>query len=124
MLVLGLLLLGATAAFTGLLIAYNLSGGPDYTVALFGGTIATMNGLEIFLAGLALALIFCLAVAMTGIGGRLLHRRRALLRQARTDTSRPVGATSQQRFVPEPIVEAAGTGSSPAVHRRRHLLGH
>lgn len=76
MLLIGLLLLAATGAFTGLVIAYNLSGGPEYTVSVFGQDIATMNTLAIFCSGLALALIFCggLAVAMNRAAhGR--HRR-------------------------------------------------
>ena len=63
MLIIGLLLLAATAAFTGLAIAGNLSGGPHYTVSMLDQNIATMNALAIFCAGLALALIFTLGVA-------------------------------------------------------------
>ncbi|WP_369405749.1 hypothetical protein [Streptacidiphilus anmyonensis] len=82
MLLLGLLLIAATAAFTGLVIADNLSGGPVHHVTVLGHTIATMNSLEIFLSGLALALIFCLGLAMTGTGGMLARRRRLRLREA------------------------------------------
>jgi hypothetical protein len=77
MLFLGLLLLAATGAFTGLVIADNLSGGPEYSVSVLGQYIATMNTLSVFSAGLALALIFCLglAIAVTRAShGR--HRRR------------------------------------------------
>jgi hypothetical protein len=83
MLLLGLLLIAATAAFTGLVIADNLSGGPVYHVTVLGNTIATMNTLEIFLSGLALALIFCLGLAMMGTGGVLAKRRRLRMREAR-----------------------------------------
>jgi hypothetical protein len=75
MLFLGLLLLAGTGAFTALAIAGNLSGGPEYTVSVLGQHIATMNGLELFSAGLALALIFCLGLAML-TGGAALRRRR------------------------------------------------
>ncbi|MFI6931723.1 hypothetical protein [Streptomyces sp. NPDC050287] len=64
----GLLLLAATAAFTGLVIADNLSGGPEYNVSVLGNHIATMNSLEIFCSGLALALIFCLGLAVAASG--------------------------------------------------------
>nr|WP_030664706.1 hypothetical protein [Streptomyces cellulosae] len=70
----GLLLLAATAAFTGLAIADNLSGGPEYSVSVLGHHIATMNSLAIFCSGLALALIFCLGVA-AAVGGTT-HRSR------------------------------------------------
>ncbi|KUO16558.1 hypothetical protein [Streptomyces dysideae] len=89
MLILGLLLLAATGAFTGLLIADNLSGGPDYTVSVLGNDIATMNSLAIFSSGLALALIFCLGLAMmtTGAAHRRHSHRRPRRRHARQDTA-------------------------------------
>ncbi|WNM33464.1 hypothetical protein RKE30_25285 [Streptomyces sp. Li-HN-5-11] len=74
MLLIGLLLLAATGAFTGLVIAGNLSGGPEYTVSMLGNGIATMNALEIFSAGLALALIFCLGATL--LAGAATHHRR------------------------------------------------
>ncbi|MFE7649586.1 hypothetical protein [Streptomyces phaeoluteigriseus] len=70
---LGLILLAAAGAFTGLVIADNLSGGPRYTVSVLGREIATMNTLAIFCSGLALALIFCLGLAM--VKGSATHRR-------------------------------------------------
>ncbi|MEU6366745.1 hypothetical protein ABZ876_13705 [Streptomyces sp. NPDC046931] len=63
MLFLGLLLLAATAAFTALAIAGNLSGGPYYTVSVLDQPIATMSTLAVFASGLALALLFCLGLA-------------------------------------------------------------
>ncbi|MFD9633301.1 hypothetical protein [Streptomyces violascens] len=78
MLLLGLLLLGATGAFIGLLIAVadNLSGGPDYGVTVLGNHIATLNSLGIFLAGIALTLIFGLGCAMVRSAGARARRRR------------------------------------------------
>jgi hypothetical protein len=135
MLLLGLMLLGATAAFTGLLIADNLSGGPDYQVTILGNTIATTNSLEIFLSGLALALIFGLGVAMTGAGGRLARRRHTLLDDARHHPARqgnaagPVPTTPDgDGERPEPAHAAAGvpsdTASTERPHSRLHLFGH
>jgi ABC-type transporter Mla subunit MlaD len=74
MIALGLLLLAATGAFTGLLIADNLSGGPEYTVSVLGHDIVTMNVLAVFCSGLALALIFCLGLSAVASAG--VHRRR------------------------------------------------
>jgi len=74
MLFLGLLLLGATGAFTALAIAGNLSGGPEYSVSVLGHHIATMNTLAVFCSGLALALIFCLGLVLARSGAT--HRRR------------------------------------------------
>jgi len=84
MLLLGMLLLGATGAFTGLLIAYNSSGGPDYTVTMFSNNLGTLDSLQVFLAGIALALVFCLSlVMMTGGAGRARRRRAARLTELR-----------------------------------------
>ncbi|SEB96721.1 hypothetical protein [Streptomyces sp. TLI_105] len=74
---LGLLLLGATGAFIGLVVSEN-TGGPDQTVMMLDHRIATMNGLAIFLAGMALAVIVGLACAMMAAGGARARRRRAL----------------------------------------------
>ncbi|MBB4790346.1 hypothetical protein [Streptomyces nodosus] len=73
MLLIGLFLLAATAAFTVLAIIGNLAGGPHYTVSVLHHVIATMSALAIFAAGLALALIFTLGLATAMIG--MLHRR-------------------------------------------------
>ncbi|GHK04928.1 hypothetical protein ACWEWI_27925 [Streptomyces sp. NPDC003753] len=86
---LGMLLLAATAAFTGLVIADNLGGGPHYTVSMFGQSIATMNTLAIFCAGLALALIFALGLATTVSAAT--HRTRGARRARRTTVVDDVG---------------------------------
>jgi hypothetical protein len=75
MLILGLLLLAATGAFTGLLISENWAGGPDYTVTMFGNTLGTLNSLEIFISGIVLTLIFCIGVAMAAGGAKYARRR-------------------------------------------------
>ncbi|MER5213605.1 hypothetical protein ABT063_24295 [Streptomyces sp. NPDC002838] len=85
MIVLGLLLLAATGAFTGLVIADNLSGGPEYTVSVLGQDIATMNALAIFCSGLALALIFSLGLSAASTA---VHRHR---KHPRAYTTHPGG---------------------------------
>jgi hypothetical protein len=87
MLILGLLLLACTAAFTALAISDNLSGGPDYNVTVLGHHIATMNSLAIFCAGLALALIFGLGFLMATTGGALHRRRTRKVRAARREAA-------------------------------------
>ncbi|MFF7110778.1 hypothetical protein ACFY91_00480 [Streptomyces albogriseolus] len=86
MLILGLLLLAAAGAFTGLVIADNLPGGPEYTVSVLGQDIATMNTLAIFCSGLALALIFCAGLSV--VASTAAHRRR---QRPRTHASHPDG---------------------------------
>lgn len=87
MFILGLLLLACTAAFTGLAISDNLSGGPDYGVSVLGNHIATMNSLALFCAGLALALIFSFGAMMAMAGLGLRRRRSRKLNQARHDAA-------------------------------------
>lgn len=101
---LGLLLIGASAAFTGLLIAYNLGGGPGYTVSVAGNNLSTLNSLEIFLSGLALALLFGLGVVLLSRGVAWHRRREARSREAAMGTADR---------------EPAAPG-----HHRLHLFGH
>lgn len=74
--VLGLLIAAATAAFVALLIAYNTSGGPEYTVSMFDNDIATLDTLAVFAAGLGFALLFCLSLALVWAAMRARRRRR------------------------------------------------
>ena len=74
---LGLLLVAFTGAFTGLLIADNPSSGPSYAVTILGQRLATLNSLEIFSSGIVLALIFSLGLWMIGAAGRRRRRQAA-----------------------------------------------
>lgn len=77
MLLLGLLLMAGAGAFTGLLIADNLAGGPHYTVSVLGHDIATMNTLGAFLTGVALTLLFGLGLLLLLSAGARRRRRAA-----------------------------------------------
>ncbi|MYS86133.1 hypothetical protein [Embleya scabrispora] len=76
MIVIGLLIAAASVAFAALLVAYNTSGGPEYTVSMFDQNMVTLDTLSAFLAGLALALLFCAALALVAMGMRMRTRRR------------------------------------------------
>ncbi|WP_225094695.1 hypothetical protein [Streptomyces sp. CoH27] len=89
MLFLGLLLIAGTAAFTALAISDNLSGGAGQTVSVLGHDIATLGPLALFCSGLALALIFCLGMAMTA--GGVAHHRRPHRKHRRTAAGPTVG---------------------------------
>ncbi|MFD0402186.1 hypothetical protein ACFV84_36740 [Kitasatospora sp. NPDC059811] len=82
MLLLGLLLMAAAGAFAGLLIADNLSGGPDYQATVLGIRLPALDSLGIFLAGLALALLFCLGLALMVLTARRSRRTRRPVRPA------------------------------------------
>lgn len=70
--ILGVLLAGGAGAFTGLVIAYNTSGGPKYAPEIFGQTLPTLNTLGVFCLGAGLALIFSLGLWLIISGAR--HR--------------------------------------------------
>ncbi|MCQ4041159.1 hypothetical protein ACFOSC_07260 [Streptantibioticus rubrisoli] len=116
MFLLGILLVGATAAFVALAIVENFSGGgPGSSVTMLGHTIATLNALETFLAGMALALVFCLGLAMM-TGSVRIHRRRRARYTAR-------GAMAAREG--EPIAgEPAAARGKPRHRRGLHIFGH
>jgi hypothetical protein len=119
MLLLGLLLLGATGAFIGLLIADNLSGGPDYGVTVLGNHIATLNSLGIFLAGIALTLIFGLGCAMVRSAGARARRRRPGTRRGRTP---PAEVAAEQGGMADDVDEPAATTTRSG--QRHHAVPH
>ena len=122
MFLLGFLLLAASAAFTGLVIAGNTGGGPDYTANVLGQHVATLNTLGVFAAGLALGLIFCLGLAMMP-GAARARRRKAELTSARQEAAR---ATAERDAVTARTGdEADRPAATGARHRHaRHLFGH
>ncbi|HEU5472175.1 MAG TPA: hypothetical protein VFV67_16095 [Actinophytocola sp.] len=87
MLILGLLLVVASAAATALLVAYNGTGGTEQTVVLFGRELASVTALEAFVSGLVVAVVFCLGVWMMVRAGRrsaaVRSEYRAVRREAR-----------------------------------------
>ncbi|WP_121701572.1 hypothetical protein [Streptomyces sp. E5N298] len=121
MLVLGLLLIAGAAAFAGLLIAYNLSGGPDYTVTLLGSEPFTISTLGAFLGGIALTLIFGLGMWML-LAGTVLARHRGKKRRRERETARQ--ATAERDALagrtegPGSSTDTADTAGEPAGHRR------
>ena len=88
--ILGVLLFAGAGAFTGLLVAYNLSGGPNFTAQMFGQGLPTLNTLGVFCSGLALALIFCLGLWLLGGATRYTARGPA---HRRLTTNRAGGST-------------------------------
>ncbi|MDH6143500.1 MULTISPECIES: hypothetical protein [Kitasatospora] len=110
MLLLGLLLMAGAGAFTGLLIADNLAGGPHYTVSVLGHDIATMNTLGAFLTGVALTLLFGLGLLLLLSAGARRRRRAAAV-----DNPRVVGTA------PESAADPVATEAEPAAGHRWHL---
>ncbi|WP_063806695.1 hypothetical protein [Streptomyces regalis] len=114
MITLALLLVLATGAFTAIAVAENFTDGPQHAVEIFGNQIATLNGTELFLSGVGLALVFCLGLAALTAGVKRRHR--------------------VQESMPAPPVappvaedrEADRPPQSQSVHRRRgrHIFGH
>ncbi|MFJ8660147.1 hypothetical protein [Streptomyces sp. NPDC093795] len=97
MLLIGLLLLIAAGAFTGLLIADNISGGPEYEATVLDHSVGTVDTLGAFLAGIGIALVFCLALAM--ILGGMARRRRTGAHGARATHRRSEVPPREEREV-------------------------
>ena len=129
--VLGLLLVLLSGGAVALLAADNRSGGPDYTVSFLNNDIATLNGLQIFFAGIALALLFCLGLWMMGAAARRRRALRAEIRAARNDAQ--AAAAERDRLAGQMDDRTAATGpvvTTPAHARvdgeapaRRRFLG-
>lgn len=142
LLLLGLLLMAATAAFIGLAIAYNTGGGPDHSVNLLGTHPFSMNTLGAFASGLALATIFGLGLWLMLGGGALMRHRGKRRRHARHETRRVAAQrdtmasrleeTGHEERIPRTPEASAHGGSTsyerprrrPAMSFRPHLRGH
>lgn len=113
MMVIGLLLAAAAAAFTALLIAFNTSGGPEYTVSLFGSDPFTISTLGAFAGGLGLALVFALGMWLMreGLG---LHHRHAVQRK---EGGAAVGERDRLRRQLDAEHRTGGTGASTGAAR-------
>ncbi|MFD8201504.1 hypothetical protein [Streptomyces sp. NPDC059701] len=129
MVLLGLLLMACAAAFAGLLIAYNLSGGPDYTVTLLGSQPFTINTLGAFLGGVALTLIFGLGMWMLLAGTVMARRRSQRRRMERVSAARSAPEYDESADQPVGRTAPGGAGATtetrrPAGHRPHWLRGH
>lgn len=87
MLLLGLLLIGAAGAFAGLLVVQNPAG-PEDAVSVLGFELGRLSTEQAFLAGIALALVCCLGIALAAGSARRRHRRRAAWRDERREADR------------------------------------
>ncbi|MGW2374309.1 hypothetical protein [Kitasatospora sp. NPDC001683] len=133
---LGLLLMAASGAFIGLLIADNLAGGPEYQVTILGNDLVKLDSLGIFLSGVALALLFCLGLALMRLSRRAVRPpvRTAGYRDARPvepvapletlDTSAGTAPATPEERAAEQGGRAAGIPREPQRRRSRHLFGH
>jgi Mg2+/citrate symporter len=84
MLILGLLLVVLSGVAAAVLIAYN-SGGTAETVSVFGRDIADVNLVQAFVAGIVVALVFLIGLAMIMKAGRRGRENRARYREARRE---------------------------------------
>jgi hypothetical protein len=113
MLILGLLLVVLSVAAVALLLAYNSAGGPEQMIGLFGRDWWSVNAMEAFVAGLALALLFSLGLWLMVSTGRRMRAARAEYRSARRET-RVVAAERDE--LAEQLArerEAAATTAAP-----------
>lgn len=85
MVFLGLLLVLLAVGATALVAGFNRSGGPEYTVTLFGNDVATVNTWQAFLAGVAVAVLVCVGLAMIMVADRRHRAVGAEVAAARRD---------------------------------------
>ena len=93
MLILGLLLVVVSAAGTALVISYNSSGGPEQTIVMFGRDWLSVTPLQAFIAGLAVALVFCVGVWMIVS----TERRRRVVRSEYREVRREARTAARER---------------------------
>ncbi|KAA2258772.1 hypothetical protein F0L68_23370 [Solihabitans fulvus] len=96
MLILGLVLIVLSAGYTTLLFAYNNSGGPYYTVTMFGHDVASLRPAGVFAAGILTALVFCLGVWMVVSTERRRRVARLQYREARQEAD--LAATERDKL--------------------------
>ncbi|MET9135189.1 hypothetical protein, partial [Streptomyces antibioticus] len=103
----------AAGAFAAVAAVENFSGGPAYAVGTYGNEIATLTVPGLFLSGVALALMFCLGLAVLAAG--LKRWRRMHEAPASASATRVAGEPEGRRRQP-----------SRSGHRRRgrYLLGY
>lgn len=82
MLILGLLLLVVSGAAGVLLIAYN-TGGAEQTVTMFGRDWTSASMMEVFVAGMVVAAVFLLGLAMIASASKRARVNRARYREVR-----------------------------------------
>ncbi|MGH3328629.1 MAG: hypothetical protein ACRDPT_12675 [Streptomycetales bacterium] len=98
MLMIGLLLMVASGSLAGLLVVNNASaGGPVYQAELFGRVLASVSPVEMFLAGLALALAFCFGVSLITASFRRRHRIMSRVREAEDEADELVAERDRLR---------------------------
>lgn len=113
MFILGILLIVASGGFAGLLARYN-PGGPAYRPTIIGYVLPTVTVFQAFLAGIVLALIFCLGLWLVVAAGR---RRRTLAGRVREAQQEARSATAERDKLAEQL-----TRRIPA-RQQRHTPG-
>jgi ABC-type nickel/cobalt efflux system permease component RcnA len=76
-----LILVAIVVAIVG--VAFNGDTGPSHPITVFGQQLLTLNGTELFLAGIAAGVVFCLGLWMVAASSRRRRATRADLRTAR-----------------------------------------
>jgi hypothetical protein len=95
MLVLGLVLVVVSAGAGVLLISFNSAGGPEQMVTLFGRDLGNVNALQAFIAGLVVALVFCLGLWLVARAERQRRAVRSEYRAVRREARAAVAERDQ-----------------------------
>jgi hypothetical protein len=137
MLILGLLLVLASVAAAVLLMAYNATGGPEQMIVLFGRDLVSVNPLQAFVAGIVVALVFCLGLWLVVSSGRRARAARADYRAVRREAraaarerdqlagqlERERAANGAATTTAAPVAPAPPVAEEPAATRTGSRLG-
>lgn len=91
--IIGLLLVLLSVAVVVFGLIFNGTLGPEHEIMAFGQQVATVNGAELFFAGVIVAAVFLLGLWIMGVGVHRRHLDRKDLRSARRDAA----AASRER---------------------------
>jgi hypothetical protein len=111
MLILGLVLVVVSAAAGVLLISFNSAGGPEQMVTLFGRDLGNVNALQAFIAGLVVALVFCLGLWLVA---RAERQRRAVRSEYRAVRREARAAVAERDQLARELERERATTAEPA----------
>jgi uncharacterized membrane protein len=86
MLIIGLLIVAAAAAFAGIVLSANWGGG-GFAISGFGHTLGHLTLAQIFISGVVLTAIFFVGLWIASVSNRM-RRRTSLRRRAELRTAR------------------------------------
>ncbi len=114
--IVGLLLILLSVAVVVLGLVFNGTLMPEHDIMAFGHHVATVNGAELFFAGVVVTAVFFLGLWIMGVGAHRRHLDRKDLRSARRDAAE----ASRERDELAAQMKAPAVPAEPPVDTGRH----